>query len=130
VSARGEQKGEAEMTDKNIASVVEAELIELSGMLTEPGEHECLRCYLLRMIHEFGCDGQHRWTTRWRDLRAPGSRSLLRRLKQLGGCCCDCEVLMNVFPDYPATDEPLPCAGQRLPGSAAPCNLSGLRRTA
>ena len=49
------------MTDDNIASAVEAELLELSGLLTEPGEHECLRCYLLRMINEFGCDGQHRF---------------------------------------------------------------------
>ena len=55
----------------NVADVVEAELAELSQRLTEPGERECLRCYLLRMISEFGCDGSHRWTVRGRDLRAP-----------------------------------------------------------
>ena len=57
---------------ENLADAVEAELAELSRRLTEPGERECLRCYLLRMISEFGCDGTHRWTACWRDLRAPG----------------------------------------------------------
>jgi hypothetical protein len=116
--------------DDNIASAVEAELIQLSDLLTEPGEHECLRCYLLRMINEFGCDGKHRWTIRWRDLRAPRATGLLRRLQRLGGVCCDCEVLLNVFPDYPQTGTLLPCAGQPQPGSVAPCDLSRLRRSA
>jgi hypothetical protein len=114
---------------KNIADAVEAELTELSRMLTEPGERECLRCFLLRMVNEFGCDGGHRWTVRWRDKRAPRANGLLRKLKQLGGCC-DCEVLLNVFPYYPETDRLLPCAGQPQPGSAVPCNLKPLRRIA
>jgi hypothetical protein len=118
------------MTDDNFAAAVEAELVELSGLLTEPRERECLRCYLLRMINEFGCDGRHRWTTRWRDLRAPGAAGLVRRLQRLGGVCCDCEVLLNVFPGYPDADELLPCAGQRQPGSLAPCDLRQLRRSA
>jgi Protein of unknown function (DUF2695) len=114
---------------KDIADEIEAELAQLSSLLTEPGERECLRCFLLRMINEFGCDGRHRWTVRWRDRRAPQANGLLRRLAELGGCC-DCEVLLNVFPDYPRTDRPLPCAGQPQPGSAVPCNLRMLRRTA
>ncbi len=118
------------MSDDNIASAIEAELIELSGLLTEPGERECLRCYLLRMIYEFGCDGTHRWTIRWRDARAPQARGLVRKLQRLGACCCDCEVLLNVYPDYPDTDRLLPCAGQPHRGSCAPCNLRLLRRTA
>src|SRR5258708_8706085 len=69
----------------NVADVVEAELAELSQRLTEPGERECLRCYLLRMISEFGCDGSHRWTVRWRDLRAPRARGLVRRMQRRGG---------------------------------------------
>jgi hypothetical protein len=116
------------MTD-DIAEAVEAELVALSSVLTEPGDRECLRCFLLRMINEFGCDGTHRWAIRWRDLRAPRARGLLRRLADLGGCC-DCEVLLNVFPDYPDTGRLLPCAGQPQPGSAVPCNLNMLRRTA
>lgn len=116
-------------TPQGIADAVQAELVELAELMTEPGERECLRCYLLRMINEFGCDGAHRWTIRWRDRRAPRARGLPRRLAQLGGCC-DCEVMLNVFPQYPETDRLLPCAGQPQPGSAAPCNLRPLRRTA
>lgn len=111
------------MTDDDIASAVEAELGELSAVLTEPAERECLRCYLLRMISEFGCDGTHRWTIWWRDLRAPRATGLVGRLQRLGALCCDCEVLLTVFPDYPAGGEVLPCAGQRRPGSSAPCDL-------
>jgi len=116
------------MTD-DIADVVEAELIALSGALTEPDDRECLRCFLLRMISEFGCDGTHRWTVRWRDVRAPGATGLLGKLAELGGGC-DCEALINVFPAYPPTSRVLPCAGQPRPGSAVPCDLRVLRRTA
>lgn len=116
------------MTD-NIADAVEAELKALAGLLTEPGEQECLRCFVIRMIYEFGCDGTHRWTVRWRDVRAPLATGLLGALADLGGCC-DCEVVLTVFPAYPLTRRPLPCAGQPLAGSAVPCNLRALRRTA
>ena len=64
----------------DIAEVVEAELIALSGLLTEPADRECLRCFLLRMINEFGCDGTHRWADHWRAERAPRATKLLRRL--------------------------------------------------
>jgi hypothetical protein len=114
----------------NMADLVETELAELSQRLTEPGERECLRCYLVRMISEFGCDGSHRWTVRWRDLRAPRARGLLPRLQRRGGCCCDCEVIFNVFPDYPDTDQVLPCAGVLRAGSAVPCDLRSLPRSA
>jgi hypothetical protein len=116
------------MTD-DIADAVEAELIALSGILTEPGERECLRCFLLRMISEFGCDGTHRWAIRWRELRAPLATGLLAKLAELGGGC-DCEVLLNVFPHYPEGGQLLPCAGQPQVGSAVPCDLRVLRRTA
>jgi hypothetical protein len=117
------------MTD-HPADAVEAELAELSWRLTEPGQRECLRCFLLRMISEFGCDGTHRWTVRWRDLRAPRATGLVPRLQRRGGCCCDCEVMFNVFPEYPATDVVLPCAGVLRAGSVAPCDLRRLRKTA
>ncbi|MBO0825264.1 MAG: DUF2695 domain-containing protein [Actinobacteria bacterium] len=114
---------------ENIAEVVEAELRALATALTEPDDRECLRCFVLRMMGEFGCDGTHRWTVRWRDARAPLATRLLRRLGQLGGGC-DCEVLMNVFPRYPTATRRLPCAGQPQPGSAVPCDLHAARRTA
>ena len=47
---------------------LETDLAETSRRLTDPGERECLRCYLVRMLADFGCDGTHRWTERWRDL--------------------------------------------------------------
>ena len=113
----------------DIAEVVEAELVALAGALTEPDDRECLRCFLLRMLRDFGCDGSHRWAIRWRDVRAPLATGLLTRLAELGGGC-DCEVLMNVFPHYPTSRRLLPCAGQPQQGSAVPCDLEVLRRTA
>ncbi len=111
----------------DIADAVEAELVALSLALTEPDDRECLRCFLLRMISEFGCTGTHRWAIRWRDVRAPLASGLLGRLAELGGGC-DCEVLLNVFPQYPRTARRLPCAGQPQSGSAVPCDLGMLRR--
>ena len=70
---------------KSVADAVEAELADLSRQLTEPAERECLRCFLLRMISEFGCDGTHRWTVRWRNARAPRARGLVARLQRRGG---------------------------------------------
>ena len=116
--------------DHDLAGAVERELVQLSLRLTEPGERECLRCFLMRMIREFGCDGTHRWTIRWRDLRAPRARGLIRRLGRRGGCCCDCEVILNVFPGYPEIDEAVPCAGILRAGSAVPCNPRALRNIA
>ena len=116
--------------DDDRAAAIESELAELSRHLTEPGERECLRCYLLRMIRDFGCDGTHRWTIRWRDLRAPRARGLVGRLQERGGICCDCEVVQNVYPDYPLFEQGWPCAGVIRPGSALPCARQGLRQSA
>jgi hypothetical protein len=90
----------------------------------EPGERECLRCYVMRMVSEYGCDNTHRWVTKWRDLRAPRSKGLLQWLSRRGGVCCDCEVMMNVWPDYPVSGRLLPCAGVSRPGSTDPCHLN------
>ncbi len=116
------------MTD-DPTTPVEAELAELAQRLTAPGELECLRCYLLRMITEFGCDGSYRWTIRWRDLRAAQPGGLLRQL-QLRGGGCDCEILLHCFPDYPPSVAPLPCVGVSRPGSVRPCDLPSLRKSA
>jgi hypothetical protein len=116
--------------EQSVTEIVETELARLAQHLTEPGERECLRCFLMRMIREFGCNGTHRWTVRWRDLRAPRARGLVRRLQQRGGCCCDCEVILNVFPGYPETDEAVPCAGILRAGSAVPCDRRSLRDSA
>ena len=97
-----------------VVAAAEKELAGLSRELTEPGERECLRCYLMRMLGQFGCDHTQRWTQRWRDARAPRARALLRRLAAMGGVCCDCEVMLNVYwdsPDSPESGALPPCAG-------------------
>jgi len=108
---------------------VENELADLARRLTAPRPGECLRCFLLRMITEFGCDGTYRWTIRWRDASAARPGKLLDQLARRGGCC-DCEILMNVYPDYPDVQTALPCAGAPRPGSHRPCDLGQLRRAA
>ena len=117
------------MMTEDLARAVESELADLAERLTRPRPSECLRCYLLRMVTEFGCDGTYRWTVRWRDMRAAQPGGMLRQLERRGGLC-DCEVVLNVFPAYPQTDAPLPCAGVGRPGSWRPCNPGSLRRTA
>jgi hypothetical protein len=107
----------------DVVTEIEQQLAAFSRDLTEPGDRECLRCYLLRMLEEFGCDNTHRWTERWRSLRAPRAQALLRRLAARGACCCDCEVILNVFRDYPDTGRLLPCAGVSRAGSTKPCKL-------
>jgi hypothetical protein len=113
----------------NTADDIEVELADLAERLTVPGERECLRCYLLRLITEFGCDGTYRWTIRWRDVRAAQPGGMLRQFERRGGFC-DCEVLMNVFPGYPPVSRPLPCAGVARSGSSRPCALGALRESA
>src|SRR5262249_17477561 len=151
-------KGITPMTSDDLCpeddlSAVATELADIEQRLTAPRLSECLRCYLLRMITEFGCDGTYRWTICWRDvcseqpgkqraeqaggqlpaddteqLREKHAHRLLRRLADSGGFC-DCEVLLNVYPDYPPGDAVLPCAGAPRPGSARPCNLRQLRKS-
>ena len=112
-----------------MAQAVESEIADLAEQLTAPRRDECLRCYLLRLITEFGCDGTYRWTIRWRDVRASSPRSLLSLLSRRGGFC-DCEVLMTVFPDYPQVSAALPCTGVGRPASWRSCDLRKLRKSA
>jgi hypothetical protein len=55
----------------------------------EPGERECLLCYLGRTLRQHGCDNTKRSTIRWRDRRFPGHDQLLTELEDRGGCCCE-----------------------------------------
>lgn len=81
----------------DVVAQAEAELRHLSGALTEVREGECLACYLDWMISQFNCAGDHRFTARWRDAQPRPMPGLLAWVKRNGGCCCDCEVAMNVF---------------------------------
>lgn len=64
--------------------------------LTDPRPDECLFHYLLRMLEEFGCAG-HRFTERWARDRKVRGRPVLQWARDTGGCCCDCEVVLNSF---------------------------------
>ncbi len=97
-----------------------------------PGEHECLACYVARMLDAHGCDTSLRWAQRFRELRVPAATGLERRLGSMGGFC-DCEIFLNGYTLVRAlwvrdvhTDEldapaELPdCAGVRR-SSSRPC---------
>ena len=89
---------------------VERSLRVLGGSLTAVEPDECLCCYLVRMLEQFGCDGRHRFTEHWRDARPRPMPALIRRLESRGGFC-DCEVVFNVFMSgrRPARDSALQC---------------------
>jgi hypothetical protein len=101
---------------------------------------ECIACYVLRMLYRYDCNGTRRFAVHWRDRRAPRASALERRLASMGGCCCDCELLLNVWTTNAALDvwDPLlhryepptrmpPCAGAR-PRSTRPCGNWQRRR--
>lgn len=128
------------MKPNSLVNDAEHELRTLSTALTEPGDDECLLCYVFRML-EFGCTGL-RWAGRYRDLRAPRATALERRLAQKGGYC-DCEIFMNgyelarelwveaeeyvedgvTYLEDPTRPDPMPsCRGVRV-GSTQGCSL-------
>jgi len=99
--------------------------------LTTPRAGECLCCFVVRMLDDYGCDCTLRFAKRYRDLAAPRASALERRLGQMGGFC-DCEIFLNGMRpgDHLCTyDEdgegtgatvPVTCAGVRK-GSTQPC---------
>lgn len=72
---------------------------ELAQRWTGPEPAECLYCYLCRILDGFGCHGAHEWTLRWCDAQPFETSWVLGWVKREGGCCCDCEVVMNALPD-------------------------------
>ncbi|HVV08737.1 DUF2695 domain-containing protein [Amycolatopsis sp.] len=90
---------------------------------SEPGERECLPCYVGRMLADFGCANKFRWVTRWREHNAPGAVALEQRFVRRGARC-DCEVALKIYPDQiPGADPPVPCAGVSRRGSTRPCGV-------
>jgi len=114
----------------------ELETVPEAGTMPRP--HECVSCFVWRMLDDVGCNATLRWTRHWRDLRAPRATSLEYRLARLGGCC-DCELFLNVWVpvcdtqqrvDSTGRSSPWPggsCAGVRL-GSSQPCVCWARRR--
>ena len=69
---------------------------------TDVRDHECLPCYLDRMLRTAGCDNHLHWAGTWGQAnRIPG---LLRWLRSNGGYC-DCEVLFNVYREWEDADD-------------------------
>lgn len=95
---------------------------DLDDSLSAPGEHECLPCYLNRMVSAHGCDNHLRWAEVWRHRN--NAAGLQRWLHSRGGYC-DCEVLFNVYPEIWPEEEELtqPCLGVTPPGSTQPCRV-------
>jgi hypothetical protein len=90
----------------------------------DPYERECLRCYLTRTLRDHGCDGTKSWTTRWRDRRWPQASDLFDRLADRGGCCCDCEMIFNVWADPDESIDPARrgrCQSTDHPDPLVPC---------
>lgn len=108
--------------DTDALTGAETYIGEIYTELTEPRDRECLACYVGRMLTEFGCAGSLRWSMHWRNRCAPRATALARRLADRGGYC-DCEVLLNVYPEgLRDEDDPLlPCAGVSRRGSTRPC---------
>lgn len=124
----------------DLARQASSAMTELSTWQVRPCPRECLICYLMRLVAEHGCSGL-RWSTHYRDMRAPRARALELRLAERGGYC-DCEVLMNavrpchaevgldgLFGAAPPATAPLvpECLGVRR-GSTQPCALWRWRR--
>jgi hypothetical protein len=117
--------------DIDVGTQAESLVGQLSESLTAPGDRECLTCYLIRMVDEFGCDNHLPWAEHWRDRNAPRATALAARLGARGGFC-DCEVLMNVYPHLLREDDdppPLPCLGVSRRGSTKPCRPIPPRRS-
>jgi hypothetical protein len=93
------------------AAVIAAAEEHVRSLVPRPTwpSRDCLACYLHRALRVHGCDGKLTLTHKWQ-----GEQRILRRrtggltewLKRRGGFC-DCEVLMNVYPDREPCDDPL-----------------------
>lgn len=84
-----------------------------SAELTKVDDGECLYCYLIRMLDAFGCrNGDHQFTKHWIDSQQRKHGWVLKWVKKNGGCCCDCEVILNTFRDdrYSQRHQQLRCA--------------------
>src|SRR4051794_31264767 len=120
------------MVGMSLADEAEQYLKIVAEPGSEPAEHECLACYVARMITAHGCDTSLRWAQRFRDLRSPAATGPERRLGSVGGFC-DCEIFLNGYTlvrellvrdlrtdELEAPAEPPVCAGVRR-SSTRPC---------
>jgi hypothetical protein len=91
----------------SIGDEAERYLASLTPQAGGPQAHECLRCYLRRMVSRHGCDGGPRFVRRWQQANPSAPPDLVADLEGRGGYC-DCEVVLNVFGDeIPPRTQPL-----------------------
>lgn len=84
------------MREMSVADEAEHYLKILADPDSEPEQHECLTCYVARMLDAHGCDTTLRWAQHFRDTRVPAATGLERRLGSVGGFC-DCEIFLNGY---------------------------------
>lgn len=84
----------------------EQTLTDVATEVLEPRAGECLLCYLYRNVNEFGCNGTHRFTLEYRNRVAPRATALIRRIKDMGACCCECELFMNAYQPHGSLWQP------------------------
>jgi Protein of unknown function (DUF2695) len=91
----------------SIGDEAEQYLASLAQVAGAPEPHECLRCFLRRMVSRCGCDGRLRFVRRWQEANPSSPAQLVADLEERDGYC-DCEVVLNVFRDeIPAPTTPL-----------------------
>jgi hypothetical protein len=94
-------------SEMSIGDEAERFLASLAPAAGGPEPHECLRCFVRRMVSRHGCDGRLRFVRHWEQANPSASRRLVADLEERGGSC-DCEVVLNVFGDQiPAPTRPL-----------------------
>lgn len=115
--------------DRDVGRSAEDYVAALQETITGPHDRECLACYVSRMLNEHGCDNTLRWSERWQHSCASRATTLADRLARRGGYC-DCEVLLNVYPERLLDDgEEVPvCRGVSRRGSTKPCPLPTRRQ--
>lgn len=84
------------MRESAIALDTETMVRGFARDLTRPAAGECVACYVLRMLNEFGCDTTLRFVGNYRTEAVPRATALERRFGQRGGYC-DCEIFLNVL---------------------------------
>lgn len=87
--------------DAAVIAAAEEHIRSCLSVARLPRPLDCLACYLHRALQRKECDGKLTLTHEWQGLQRMFRRrtgGLTAFLKSRGGYC-DCEVLMNVYPD-------------------------------
>lgn len=93
------------MTEITIDDLAEQLVRHAADALTESLPHECLLCYLARMLEEFRCDGTPRFAPRFRDRAAPAASERARPLGA-AGASCDCAIFLDGWSPHPSLWSP------------------------